>query len=65
MWRETNCGIDVVNERPHVSREPIITAGSCMGCSRSHRVVGVLKSTANCEIRLCSKCIKELRSVEH
>lgn len=57
--------IEVVNERPHISRASITTAGSCMGCPRSHRVVNVLKSINNTEIRLCDKCAKELRSVKH
>ena len=63
MWRETNNGIEVVNERPTIRRMAIIEAGSCMGCNSKGMVkVTKLTSSNNTEIRLCSKCIKEMRS---
>ncbi len=62
MWRETNCSIEVVNERPHISRISINDAGSCMGCPRYHRVVNVLRSATGSEIRLCNNCTKELKN---
>ena len=37
-------------------------AGSCMLCTRNHRMVNVVTSPTNTEIRLCDKCVKEIRS---
>ncbi|KKN54363.1 hypothetical protein LCGC14_0593410 [marine sediment metagenome] len=64
MWRKTKNGdIEVVNERPTVRRSAVIEAGSCMGCnSKGMTKVTKLTSPNNTEIRLCDKCVKEMRN---
>ncbi len=57
--------IEVINERPTIRRMAIIEAGSCMGCnSKGIRKVTKLTSPTGSEIRLCDKCLKEMRNAD-
>lgn len=61
-----SCG--AFNEPPdkilRVRRAQKSIAGSCMTCTRSHRMVNVISSPTNLEIRLCDKCVKEIRTAK-
>ncbi len=57
--------IESTDDRPTIRRQVIIEAGSCMGCNSKGMVkITKLTSSNNTEIRLCSKCIKEMRNAK-
>ncbi len=57
--------IESTDDRPTIRRQAIVEAGSCMGCNSKGMVkITKLTSSNNTEIRLCSKCIKEMRNAK-
>ena len=62
-------GCGALNEPPKkildIRRASTSMVGKCMLCTRDHRMVNVITTPTHYELRLCDKCVKEIRSMRH
>lgn len=45
-----------------ITQRPRISVGSCMFCTRPHKVVIVCTGSTNFILRACKQCFKEIRN---